>query len=131
LLEEGEVYSYSFLWAREADTGEESGKKNRPVCLLIRPSRNSDILYMFAITSRPPTEGRIAEKLPPLECRRCKLREPAWITLDEYNITLASELHDFASLEPVGRLSAGFVKSLAESAVNAIKSGRARGVLRN
>ena len=131
MLEEGAVYSYSFLWAREADAGEESGRKNRPACLLIRPSVNPDILYVFAITSRSPAEGRVAEKLPPLECIRCGLREPAWIILDEYNIALAGQLHDFASLEATGKFSAGFVKSLAEKAVTAAKSGRSSGVLRN
>jgi hypothetical protein len=131
VLEEGAVYTYSFLWAREAEAGEESGRKNRPSCLLIRPSSNRDILYMFAITSRPPAEGRVAVMLPELECGRCNLREPAWIMLDEYNISLATELHDFASLEPIGRFSAGFVKSAAEKAISIAKSGRARGVLRN
>jgi hypothetical protein len=131
MLEEGAVNTYSFLWAREAEAGEESGRKNRPSCLLIRPSSNRDILYMFAITSRPPEDGRIAEMLPALECRRCNLHDPAWIILDEYNISFATELHDFASLEPIGRFSDGFVKSVAEKAISVAKSGRARGVLRN
>jgi hypothetical protein len=86
---------------------------------------------MFAITSQPPTKDRIAEMMPAAECRRCSLREPAWIVLDEYNVSLASSPRDFESLQPVGRLSASFVKSLAETAVLAARSGRARGVLRN
>ena len=130
MLEAGAVYSYSFLWPREADASEESGRKSRPACLLIRPSIAPDILYMFAITSRPPGTDRIAEMLPAAECIRCGLREPAWIVLDEYNISLASATHDFASLQPIGRLSAKFVKSLAQTAMLLAKAGRTRGVLR-
>jgi hypothetical protein len=131
MLEAGAIYSYSFLWAREADAGEESGRKDRPACLLLRPSLHPDLLYMFAITSRAPLPGRAAHLLPAQECKKCGLHEPAWIILDEYNVTLASELHDFASLTPLGSLSPALIKSLAEKVVAAIGSGRARGVRRN
>ncbi len=30
---DGEIYSYDFLWKREAERGEEAGRKTRPVCL--------------------------------------------------------------------------------------------------
>jgi hypothetical protein len=130
-FEAGAVFSYSYLWAREAEAGEESGRKNRPACLLIRLSRKQDRLYMFAITSRPPTAGRIAEELSLLECKRCGLTAPAWIILDEFNVTLASELHDFASLRPLGKLSLAFVKMALKKAFLAAKTSHALGVIRS
>jgi hypothetical protein len=86
---------------------------------------------MFAITSQMPAANRVAEKLTRGDCARCGLREPAWIVLDEYNICIMPALHDFVSLDPVGKLSSGYLKIVAAKARDAIKSGRARGVLRN
>jgi hypothetical protein len=129
-FEAGAVFSYSYLWAREAEAGEESGRKNRPARLLIRLSRNED-LYMFAITSRRPTAGRVAEELNLLECKRCGLNAPAWIILYKFNVTLASELHDFASLRPLGKLSPAFVKIALRKAFLAGKTSHARGVVRS
>jgi hypothetical protein len=130
-LEAGAVFLYSYLWAREAEAGEESGRKNRPACLLIRLSRKQDRLYMFAITSRPPAAGRIAGELNLLERKRCGLKAPAWIILDEFNVSLATELHDFASLRPLGKLSPAFVKIALRKAFLAAKTSHARGVIRS
>jgi hypothetical protein len=86
---------------------------------------------MFAITSRTPAADRVAERLTSSDCSRCGLREPAWIVLDEYNICVQPALHDFISLDPLGKLSSGYLKQVSAKAREAIKSGRARGVLRN
>jgi hypothetical protein len=130
-FEAGAVFSYSYLWAREAEAGEESGRKYRPACLLIRLSRKEDRLYMFAITSRRPIAGRIAEELNQLECKRCNLTAPAWIILDEFNVTLISELHDFVSLRPLGKLSPAFVKLALKRAFLAAQTSHAPGVIRS
>ena len=131
MLERGAVYSYSYLWAREADSGEESGRKNRPVCLLVRPSRQPDLMYLFAITSLEPTKYRVAEKLSSAECMRCGLREPARLILDEYNIAIDSELHDFTSLNPLGKFSPNYLKHILKIAVEAAVTGRSRAILRS
>ncbi len=131
MLEHGAVYSYSYLQAREADSGEESGRKNRPACFLVRPSRRPDLMYLFAITSQEPTKHRVAEKLPSAECRRCGLRESAWLVLDEYNIAIDSELHDFMSLAPLGNFSQNYLKHILEIAIEAAVSGRAPAILRS
>lgn len=131
MLERGAVYSFSYLWAREADAGEESGRKNRPVCLLVRPSRQPDLMYLFAITSQEPTKHRVAEKLSSAECKRCGLREPAWLVLDEYNIAIDSELHDFTSPNPLGTFSPNYLKHLLKIAIEAAVTGRSRAILRS
>ncbi len=131
MLERGAVYSYSYLWGREADAGEESGRKNRPVCFLVRPSRQPDLMYLFAITSQEPAKHRVAEKLAPSECQRCGLREPAWLVLDEYNIAIDSELHDFTSLNPLGTFSPNYLKHILKVTIEAAVSGRSRAILRS
>ena len=130
-LEAGAVYSYHYLWSREADAGEESRRKSRPACLLITLSGQADRLYMFAITSRPPAAGRIAEELNQLECKRCGLTAPAWIMLDEFNVTPSQELHDFESLRPLGKLSPAFCKAAISKAILADRAERSRAVIRN
>ena len=131
MFERGEVYSYSYLWAREAAAGEESGRKNRPACLLIRPSRQPDLLFMFAITSREPRVGRIFEKVPTGECARCGLEEPAWIMLDEYNVAIETERHDFESLEPTGKFSSAFLGRIVRKVIEAAANDPARRVIRS
>ncbi len=86
---------------------------------------------MFAITSRPPDAGRITEELNQLECQRCGLTAPAWIILDEFNVTPSIELYDFSSLRPLGKLSPAFVKMAIRKAILAGKTRRARAIIRN
>ena len=131
MLERGAAYSYNYLWAREADSAEESGRKNRAACFLVRPSCQPDLMYLFAITSQEPAKHRVAEKLPSAECQRCGLREPAWLMLDEYNIAIDSELHDFTSLNPLGNFSPNYLKHILKIAVEAAVTGRSRAILRS
>ena len=64
--------------------------KTRPVCLVLRmrdPREEIHHLMLVAITSREPTEDRVAIEVPDTERQRAKLtRYPrAWIIVDEYN----------------------------------------------
>lgn len=131
MFEQGNVYLYSYLWAREAHRGEVSGRKDRPSCLLLRPVSRPDILFLFAITSQPPSVGRVYEALTASDCHRCGLREPAWLILDEYNISYASDPHEFASLKPLGKLGSEVLRKAAEKAAAAARSGKARRIIRN
>jgi hypothetical protein len=131
LIAIGEVYRYSYLWAREAEAGEESGRKDRPACVLVRPSTQPELIFLYPITSMQPSNGRIAELMPAPEARRCGLTSPTWVVLDEYNIAAESGLHDFASLKPLGTLSSPFIRLLLGKALTSAKNSRSRGVLRN
>lgn len=131
VLERGAIYRYSDLWAREFDAGEESGRKDRPACLLVRPPSQPEIMFMFAITSQEPRKGRIFDTLPKDECKRCGVKPPAWIMLDEYNIATESELHDFNSLEPLGKLSAAYLKKISLTALALARQNAMRAIQRN
>ncbi len=59
-IQHGDVIRYSYLWAREFDQGEHSGRKARPTCVMIVvPSRDGPSkTLLFPITSQPPTSRR-------------------------------------------------------------------------
>lgn len=74
----GLVIRYSYLWAREHDRGEESGRKDRPVCVQIIAShrRGKDGVLLFPIASHQSLAGTQALILPETETRRTELRNP-------------------------------------------------------
>lgn len=111
-FEVGAVYRFNYLWAREHERGEESGRKSRPACLLFRTTGRANRLYMFPITSQPPAQGREAQAVSEAESQAAGLQHPCWILLDEVNVTLASRTYDFDSLQPLGRFSEAFLRSL-------------------
>jgi hypothetical protein len=84
----GLVISYNYLWAREYDRHEESGRKARPACVQIIIARNESatIVALFPITSQPPYKDRTALQIPEMEARRIGLTIPSWIILDEWNL---------------------------------------------
>jgi hypothetical protein len=126
----GSVFRFNYLWKREQEKGEETGRKSRPACLLIKLASPEHSLLVFAITSQKPTSGRIAMELPLQDCKTCNLKPPAWIILDETNIVAANRLHDFESLEPIGALSSSFILSLQKRARETILAGKIGMVVR-
>lgn len=130
MFEVGAVYRYSYLWARQNSGGEQSGRKDRPACLLLKNPRLPDLLFLFPISSLPPDRGETAFAIPERECRNAGLRSPAWLYLDEFNIASASDPLDFASLRPAGLFSGGFVNESRKIALELIAGRKAKLVKR-
>ena len=65
-LGHGCVVRYAYLWAREHDRGEESGRKDRPTCMLLitHGKDGLEVPLFFPITSRSPTSGSHAVEIP-------------------------------------------------------------------
>lgn len=126
----GALYRYGYLWSHEKAASEETGRKDRPVCLLVRSEDIPDVLFLFPVTSREPRENPFAHRVPPAECKRGRLREPAWIILNEANIALASTPVDFVSLTPVGEFSRAYRQKLIAIAQSAIAARRMKAVKR-
>lgn len=86
-LQHGEIVLYSYLWAREHDRGEETGRKARPTCVMLilvgKDGRRRPLL--FPITSQPPGSSGHVVEIPETEARRAKLYTPAWVVVDEFN----------------------------------------------
>ena len=112
MFEVGHVYSYNYLWLREHNLGEESGRKTRPTCLVLKGRPGDNRLILLAITSKAQTKSRQSILIPTTECERCKLQAPAWLILDEFNIANSVALHDFESTNALGQFSKVFVAEI-------------------
>lgn len=129
----GVVIRYSYLWAREHDRGEESGRKDRPVCvqIIISHRQGNELFLLFPITSNQPDGSRRALSIPETEARRASLRTPAWIVVDEWNEEddLQSSVN-IADMKPLGSFSRSFIQQIRDAAVEAIRSRSYRSIRR-
>jgi hypothetical protein len=126
---QGGIYRYSYLWLREYNSGEESGRKSRPVCLIFRNSNGR--LFIVPITTKEPPLDRIFLEVPRREWKQAGLTAQSWVILDEFNSTFENQSYDFTSIDPIGRFSDDFLKSLRERLSELIKARRARDVPRS
>ena len=81
-----DVIEYAFLWAREADSGLEEGRKPRP-CLVLGVEERSGVIRVAVvpITTAPHLSERGVE-LPAATGTRLKLRSlPCWIVFTDVN----------------------------------------------
>ena len=133
-FESGMVVVYSYLWAREFDRGEESGRKDRPVCvqLIVQSAKaDSGFTQLFVpITSQPPVAGRAVLEIPHLECQRAGLRTPAWIVVDEFNIDETSPSVHLRSMKPLGAFSQRFTAEIRKRLLQAVQNRNYRSVPR-
>ena len=85
----GLVIPYIYLWRREHEAGEESGRKTRPCLIVIavaRPATGTVRVAVAPITTRKPADDRSAVILPPRVKSHLRLDAgPSWVICDEYN----------------------------------------------
>lgn len=130
--ETGLVISYSYLWAREHEKGEEAGRKARPACVVVPLTARGGDVVLFPLTTREPDPGRVAVRIPEIERRRLKLKGhgPSWILLDEGNRdVLPGSWHvEPVSHDPLtfsyGKFSRAFVAQMLRVLADAIRSRR-------
>lgn len=113
MLEQGDVAEFHYLWHREAESGEESGRKPRPVCIVVKTPANPDVVFLFPFTSKSPLSDQLALAVPEIECRRIGLAAPCWIILDEYNRVEMDKDYDFVSTQAIGSVSTAFLREIA------------------
>ena len=87
--EPGLVLPYVYLWRRELDQGEESGRKVRP-CLIVvvitRDASGQKTVAVSPITTQTPDALRSAVEIPHKVKAHLGLdAERSWIICDEYN----------------------------------------------
>jgi len=128
----GLVISYNYLWAREYDRHEESGRKARPACvqIIIARGKSATVVALFPITSQPPHRDRAALGIPEMEARRIGLTIPSWIILDEWNLDDLAKSPHIADSRPLGRLSPAFMRQVRREAAARIRGRRYRSVPR-
>lgn len=128
----GSVIRYAYLWAREHDRGEESGRKSRPACIMLitRGEDGRESSLFFPITSRSPGATTDAVEIPEMEARRIGLRTPAWVIVDEFNTDDIEASFAIEDREPLGSFSRKFMAAIAAGAAAAIRKGFSRAVPR-
>jgi hypothetical protein len=128
----GLVSSYNYLWAREYDRHEESGRKAGPACvqIIIARGKSATVVALFPITSQPPHRDRAALGIPEMEARRIGLTIPSWIILDEWNLDDLAKSPHIADSRPLGRLSPAFMRQVRREAAARIRGRRYRSVPR-
>jgi hypothetical protein len=128
----GLVISYNYLWAREYDRQEESGRKARPACvqIIIARSESGVVVALFPITSQPRQPGRTALEIPETEARRVGLTIPSWIIVDEWNLDDLAKSPHLADSRPIGLFSAPFMRRVRSEAAARIRARRYRSVPR-
>ncbi|MCL7999993.1 hypothetical protein M8994_17290 [Brucella sp. 21LCYQ03] len=126
----GDVLDHGYLWGREADRGEESGRKYRPTLLLVITSNEPEKLFLFPITSKKPDDGRPFKEIPKEERKNIGLKRKCYIILDEYNEVQSDMMFDLKSTSPLGRVSYEFLVEVAKDVKAAAAIIRPRGIPR-
>ncbi|MGU3495852.1 hypothetical protein ACLBXM_17565 [Xanthobacteraceae bacterium A53D] len=128
----GDVILYSYLWAREHERGEETGRKGRPTCvmLILAGKDGQPRPLLFPITSQPPRPGVRYVPIPETEARRAKLYTPAWVIVDEFNTDDLTRSWAVEDPTPLGQFSRKFTSRIAAEAAAAIRAGAVRNVPR-
>jgi hypothetical protein len=128
----GLVISYNYLWAREHDRHEESGRKARPTCvqIVIADGKGRTVVALFQITSQPPQASRTALEIPEMDARRIGLTSPSWVVVDEWNLDDLAKSPHLADTRPIGSLSPAFVKRVRAAAADRIRARRYRSIPR-
>ncbi|TPO02102.1 hypothetical protein [Mesorhizobium sp. B1-1-5] len=130
MLKPGDLLRYYYLWARQAKAGEESGRKARPVCIVVRTPATPAALFLFPLTSQKPDPSRLYIAISEIECRRGGLDFPSWLIIDEYNRVRVDEAYDLVSTKPIGAFSPAFVRKIASIIKQAAEQHRLQGTVR-
>ncbi|MCD2173823.1 hypothetical protein [Rhizobium sp. C4] len=131
MLERGQIVRFFYLWKRQADAGEEAGRKARPACIVVRTPEKPGAVFLFPITSQQPAPERLSLPFAEIECRRAGLAYPCWIILDEYNRVELDKAFDFESTKPIGSVSPAFLARIAATVKEAARLRRLSGVARS
>jgi hypothetical protein len=129
---QGTVITYPYLWASQRNAGETEGRKDRPVCMVLRirdPGSGHHHLVLLAISSQPPRDDQSALEIPDTERRRAGLgRYPrAWIFVSEFNYDIAEQSFYYEpSIPPLGSFSTAFLKEVANALRSILTKAAAR-----
>ncbi|PZM16481.1 hypothetical protein [Rhizobium tubonense] len=131
MLEPGQVVRFFYLWSRQPAAGEESGRKARPVCVVVRTAVVPGAVFLFPISSQMPGPDRPPLAISQVECRRAGLDFPCWIILDEYNRVELDKAYDLETTVPLGSFSPAFLKAIANTVKQAAASRKLGGIVRS
>jgi uncharacterized protein YifN (PemK superfamily) len=134
--EVGLIINYSYLWHREAQTGQEEGRKDRPSAIVAATKDNRVIVVPITHT-RPQSKSEGIEIPSPLKKQLGLDAEKAWVVTTELNTFEWPGM----DLRPIGRkksdsivygrLPHGFMKQVVGDVREKIQKSKARSVKRD
>jgi mRNA-degrading endonuclease toxin of MazEF toxin-antitoxin module len=132
--EPGLVIPYVYLWRREFDAGEETGRKVRPgliIVVIIKTATGASRVAVCPITTQAPAPDRAAVEVPQKVRAHLGLDAAhSWIICDEYNEFDWPGVD--LGLTPKGADHFGYVPdALINRVRQEVLAARARGVPRN
>ena len=128
------VVPYAYLWRRQQEAGEESGRKMRPCVIVItRTSAQNERVRVAVcpLTTQPPGATRAAIEVPPRVITHLRLTaRRSWVICDEYNE------FDWPGVDlertPSGDMFYGFVPdAFIERVRGGLRAARGRGALKS
>jgi hypothetical protein len=129
LPEPGDLWNYPYLWAWQAERGEEEGRKRRPcaVALAVRKHQGQMEVILLPVTSQQPPAERSHVEVPEIERKRAGLDEMIrlWVICDEFNADLPEQSFYFEPRARLGAFSRSFTKILQSALAEAIRNRRA------
>ena len=85
--EPGLVISYAYLWDREAQDGQEEGRKDRPcvIALAVQRQQGGETwVVVLPVTRSPPNDAASAVEIPPAVKRQLGLDDArSWVVVSE------------------------------------------------
>ena len=85
--EPGLIISYAYVWEREAQTGQEEGRKDRPCVIALAAERQEDgetLVTVLPVTHRPPDNAAAAVEIPNAIKKHLGLDvQRSWVTVSE------------------------------------------------
>lgn len=130
--EPGLVIPYFYLWRREHEAGEESGRKTRPAIVVIsEASAGKRRVAVAPVTSREPHVTRHAVEIPRRVLAHLGLRaHRSWVICDEFNAF--DWLGPDVDVTPEGKSSFGYVPNALIERIRAeMRTARDRGALKS
>lgn len=110
--EPGLVISYSYLWHREHEAGQEEGRKDRPSVVVLAIERETDdaaVVTVLPITHSPPVHPTTAIEIPAPVKRHLGLdANRSWIVVSEGNEFLWPG-YDLRKIPKADRYDYGFL----------------------
>lgn len=130
----GLVFRYGYLWRREAEQGEDAGRKDRPcvIVLAVQIVDNETVVTVAPITHTPPSDPKDAIEIPTGVKTRLGLDDArSWIVVTEMNRFSwpgfdLSPIRRGADTPEYGPLPRMLYRKMRDAIIAAARAGRLR-----
>lgn len=103
---------YHLLWHWQKEACETEWREKRPCCvtIIVKNAQGQHVLFIAPITSKSPTDGRLAIEMPETEARRAGLDTVTrlWVMVDELNADILEASYVLEDRSPMGQFSSAF-----------------------